>query len=147
MHNCVCIGFVQYAQYQRFGAEECVLKAGGVLCPQPGCGAGILADADCTRIVCLNGCGVSFYTVPLLIFSFTETVCYQMPFSCVLIRNAITFKQSDLKGSTALLLSCINTFYLEKQVWIVCKFHTYDNRNWEIIFQMLSKFHSWIQIM
>lgn len=49
---------MQYAQYQRFGAEECVLKAGGVLCPQPGCGAGILTDPDCTRIVCQNGCGV-----------------------------------------------------------------------------------------
>ncbi|XP_046666165.1 E3 ubiquitin-protein ligase parkin-like isoform X1 [Homalodisca vitripennis] len=50
----------QYAQYQRFGAEEYVLKAGGVLCPQPGCGAGILADPDCTRIVCQNGCGFVF---------------------------------------------------------------------------------------
>uniref|UniRef100_A0A1B6LBH9 E3 ubiquitin-protein ligase parkin n=1 Tax=Graphocephala atropunctata TaxID=36148 RepID=A0A1B6LBH9_9HEMI len=50
----------QYAQYQRFGAEEYVLKAGGVLCPQPGCGAGILADLECTRIVCLNGCGFVF---------------------------------------------------------------------------------------
>lgn len=45
--------------YQRFGAEEFVLKAGGVLCPQPGCGAGILVDPECKRIQCLNGCGVS----------------------------------------------------------------------------------------
>ncbi|XP_054260838.1 E3 ubiquitin-protein ligase parkin-like isoform X1 [Macrosteles quadrilineatus] len=50
----------QYAQYQRFGAEEFVLKAGGVLCPQPGCGAGILADPDCIRITCVNGCGFVF---------------------------------------------------------------------------------------
>lgn len=49
----------QYSQYQRFGAEEFVLKSGGVLCPQPGCGAGILPDETCvTKITCLNGCGV-----------------------------------------------------------------------------------------
>lgn len=48
----------QYAQYQRFATEEYVLRSGGVLCPQPGCGMGILADADCNKITCINGCGV-----------------------------------------------------------------------------------------
>nr|CAI5836112.1 unnamed protein product [Callosobruchus analis] len=50
----------QYAQYQRFGTEEFVLRSGGVLCPQPGCGMGILADPDCTKITCINGCGYVF---------------------------------------------------------------------------------------
>ncbi|XP_065164408.1 E3 ubiquitin-protein ligase parkin isoform X2 [Atheta coriaria] len=50
----------QYDQYQRFATEEFVLQAGGVLCPQPGCGMGILADADCTKITCINGCGYVF---------------------------------------------------------------------------------------
>lgn len=65
---------LQYAMYQRFGAEEFVLKAGGVLCPQPGCGAGILADPDCMKIQCVNGCGVSqldifiIYITSLIIF-------------------------------------------------------------------------------
>jgi parkin len=49
----------QYVQYQRFATEEYVLRAGGVLCPQPGCGMGILADPECTKITCINGCGVS----------------------------------------------------------------------------------------
>ena len=35
-----------YDRYQRFAAEECVLQAGGVLCPQPGCGMGILQVLD-----------------------------------------------------------------------------------------------------
>lgn len=48
----------QYNQYQRFGTEEFILQAGGVLCPQPGCGAGILVDKDCDRVQCLHGCGV-----------------------------------------------------------------------------------------
>ena len=33
-----------YNRYLRFGAEDLVLASGGLLCPQPGCGAGILPD-------------------------------------------------------------------------------------------------------
>lgn len=50
---------LQYAQYQRFATEEYVLQAGGVFCPQPGCGMGIIAEPECRRITCTNGCGVS----------------------------------------------------------------------------------------
>lgn len=53
--------FVQYAQYQRFATEEFVLQAGGVLCPQPGCGMGILIDGGCTKVACVNGCGVRLH--------------------------------------------------------------------------------------
>ncbi|KAJ9588135.1 hypothetical protein L9F63_018493 [Diploptera punctata] len=60
VHHFRLLTQAQYEQYQRFGAEEYVLQAGGVLCPQPGCGMGILADADCRRITCINGCGFVF---------------------------------------------------------------------------------------
>lgn len=60
VHHFKLLTEAQYAQYQRFGAEEYVLQAGGVFCPQPGCGMGILADADCRRITCINGCGFVF---------------------------------------------------------------------------------------
>lgn len=50
----------QYEMYQRFATEEAVLKTGGVLCPQPGCGEGIIIDSDCNKIVCENGCGYVF---------------------------------------------------------------------------------------
>lgn len=56
----------EYDRYQRFGAEECLLAAGGVLCPQIGCGAGIIPDPDCQRITCAakeqggHGCGFVF---------------------------------------------------------------------------------------
>jgi parkin len=49
----------QYERYQRFATEEFVLQAGGVLCPQPNCGMGIIVDEACTRVHCQNGCGVS----------------------------------------------------------------------------------------
>lgn len=48
----------QYERYQRFAAEEFVLQSGGVLCPQPNCGMGIIVDEECTRVHCQNGCGV-----------------------------------------------------------------------------------------
>lgn len=49
----------QYDRYQRFATEEFVLQAGGVLCPQPNCGMGILVDEGCLKVHCQNGCGVS----------------------------------------------------------------------------------------
>lgn len=48
-----------YDRYQRFATEEFVLQSGGVLCPQPGCGMGLLVDEGCLRVVCQQGCGVS----------------------------------------------------------------------------------------
>ena len=66
-------GSEQYERYQRFAAEEFVLRSGGVLCPQPGCGMGIMpepavateAGASTTgnrRIACAGpqGCGYVF---------------------------------------------------------------------------------------
>lgn len=50
----------EYDRYQRFATEEFVLQAGGVLCPQPGCGMGLLVEPDCTKVTCQNGCGVKF---------------------------------------------------------------------------------------
>jgi len=55
------VGNQDYERYQRFGAEELVLQSGGVLCPQPGCGAGILPELSdsCRRVACLE-CGYVF---------------------------------------------------------------------------------------
>ncbi|XP_015928640.2 E3 ubiquitin-protein ligase parkin isoform X1 [Parasteatoda tepidariorum] len=62
-HHFKLLGEEEYSRYQRFGAEECLLQDGGVLCPQPNCGAGILPDTHCTRVVCsqnAGGCGFVF---------------------------------------------------------------------------------------
>jgi len=55
------MGNQNYERYQRFGAEELVLQSGGVLCPQPGCGAGILPELSdtCRRVAC-GECGFVF---------------------------------------------------------------------------------------
>ncbi len=57
---------MQYNRYQRFGTEEFVLQMGGVLCPNAGCGMGLLPDDTGRRVQCprerereMGGCGVS----------------------------------------------------------------------------------------
>lgn len=59
VHHFKLLSGDQYERYQRFATEEYVLQAGGVLCPQPNCGMGIIVDELCTRVHCQNGCGVS----------------------------------------------------------------------------------------
>ncbi|XP_069792248.1 E3 ubiquitin-protein ligase parkin [Narcine bancroftii] len=54
----------KYNRYQHYGAEECLLRMGGILCPRPGCGAGLLPDRGLRRIECMPqsglGCGFVF---------------------------------------------------------------------------------------
>lgn len=59
VHHFKLLTAEQYERYQRFATEEYVLRSGGVLCPQPGCGMGLLVDEGCTRVQCQQGCGVS----------------------------------------------------------------------------------------
>ena len=49
-----------YERYQRFAAEECVLQAGGVLCPHPRCGTGIIPDDPNERKVKCQQCQFVF---------------------------------------------------------------------------------------
>lgn len=53
-HHFYLLGQEQYERYKRFGTEEYVLQNGGVLCPSPGCGAGILMEDECKQVVCHN---------------------------------------------------------------------------------------------
>lgn len=60
IHHFKLLSNEQYDRYQTFATEEYVLQAGGVLCPQPGCGMGLLTDPDCVRVTCEQGCGYVF---------------------------------------------------------------------------------------
>ncbi|XP_060609674.2 E3 ubiquitin-protein ligase parkin isoform X1 [Anolis sagrei] len=62
LHHFRILGEEQYNRYQCYGAEEYVLQMGGVLCPTPGCGAGLLPEPEMRRIVCepSNGMGCGF---------------------------------------------------------------------------------------
>eukprot|EP00118_Oscarella_pearsei_P018427 m.188772 g.188772 ORF g.188772 m.188772 type:complete len:449 (+) comp39394_c0_seq7:67-1413(+) len=52
VHHFYLLGPDQYERYQRFATEECVLQMGGILCPQRGCGMGILPESENRRICC-----------------------------------------------------------------------------------------------
>ncbi|XP_066104337.1 E3 ubiquitin-protein ligase parkin isoform X2 [Saccopteryx bilineata] len=64
LHHFRILGEEQYNRYQHYGAEECVLQMGGVLCPRPGCGAGLLPEPGQRRVTCEGGgglgCGLEF---------------------------------------------------------------------------------------
>ncbi|XP_029962760.1 E3 ubiquitin-protein ligase parkin [Salarias fasciatus] len=62
VHHFRVLGEDQYERYLRYGAEECVLALGGLLCPSPGCGAGLLPPDGSRRVECDRrlGCGFVF---------------------------------------------------------------------------------------
>lgn len=100
-HHFRLLGDEQYSRYQRFATEEYLLQAGGVLCPQPGCGAGILPDEDCRRITCVQqggqGCGFVFCRNCLQGYHIGE--CIE------------DFSQRNMSGLTE------DTFFTEKSSW------------------------------
>ncbi|XP_061600860.1 E3 ubiquitin-protein ligase parkin isoform X1 [Cololabis saira] len=62
IHHFRILGDDQYGRYQRYGAEECLLTIGGLMCPSPGCGAGLLPPDGSRRVECdpRLGCGFLF---------------------------------------------------------------------------------------
>uniref|UniRef100_A0A7N5K3C0 E3 ubiquitin-protein ligase parkin n=1 Tax=Ailuropoda melanoleuca TaxID=9646 RepID=A0A7N5K3C0_AILME len=58
LHHFRILGEEQYNRYQQYGAEECVLQMGGVLCPSPGCGAGLLPEPGVREVTCEGGSGL-----------------------------------------------------------------------------------------
>uniref|UniRef100_A0A8C6M961 E3 ubiquitin-protein ligase parkin n=1 Tax=Nothobranchius furzeri TaxID=105023 RepID=A0A8C6M961_NOTFU len=62
LHHFRILGDEQYGRYQQYGAEECLLTLGGLLCPSPGCGAGLLPPNGIRRVECDRqlGCGFIF---------------------------------------------------------------------------------------
>nr|XP_058939495.1 E3 ubiquitin-protein ligase parkin isoform X6 [Kogia breviceps] len=58
LHHFRILGEEQYNRYQQYGAEECVLQMGGVLCPSPGCGAGLLPEPSQRKATCEAGSGL-----------------------------------------------------------------------------------------
>ncbi|KAM3606489.1 uncharacterized protein V6R79_017307 [Siganus canaliculatus] len=62
LHHFRILGEEQYSRYLQYGAEQCLLMTGGLLCPSPGCGAGLVPPDDSRRVECdqLLGCGFIF---------------------------------------------------------------------------------------
>uniref|UniRef100_A0A665WUK7 E3 ubiquitin-protein ligase parkin n=1 Tax=Echeneis naucrates TaxID=173247 RepID=A0A665WUK7_ECHNA len=62
LHHFRVLGDEQYDRYLQYGAEECLLMIGGLMCPSPGCGAGLLPSDNTRRVECDQrvGCGFVF---------------------------------------------------------------------------------------
>ncbi|XP_036979070.1 E3 ubiquitin-protein ligase parkin [Acanthopagrus latus] len=62
LHHFRILGDEQYGRYLQYGAEECLLMTGGLMCPSPGCGAGLVPPDDSRRVECDRqlGCGFVF---------------------------------------------------------------------------------------
>jgi len=59
-HHFQILGRDQYLRLLHFGAEEYTMSTGGILCPQPGCGNGLIPDPSCRRVQCTSGCEFVF---------------------------------------------------------------------------------------
>uniref|UniRef100_A0A8C7CFZ2 E3 ubiquitin-protein ligase parkin n=1 Tax=Oncorhynchus kisutch TaxID=8019 RepID=A0A8C7CFZ2_ONCKI len=105
LHHFRALGDEQYERYQQYAAEECLLQMGGVLCPAPGCGAGLLPEEDKRMIQCLlsNGLGCGFVFCRDCKEGFHEGECHVRsspvsggalqvtePISCVLLTVALS---------------------------------------------------------
>ncbi|KAK2824750.1 hypothetical protein Q5P01_021925 [Channa striata] len=62
LHHFRILGDDQYGRYLQYGAEECLQAIGGLMCPSPGCGAGLVPPDDNRRVECDRrvGCGFVF---------------------------------------------------------------------------------------
>ncbi|KAK9535277.1 hypothetical protein VZT92_007667 [Zoarces viviparus] len=62
LHHFRILGDDQYGRYQQYGAEECLLMIGGLMCPSPGCGAGLIPPDGSRKVLCDGhlGCGFVF---------------------------------------------------------------------------------------
>ncbi|XP_067049537.1 E3 ubiquitin-protein ligase parkin-like isoform X2 [Acropora muricata] len=60
IHHFRVLGQQQYNRYQRFAAEECLLREGGVLCPRAGCGMGLFLEPGMGPVVTCSSCNLVF---------------------------------------------------------------------------------------
>lgn len=60
VHHFGVMGDDNYERYKQFGAEECVLKMGGVLCPGNDCGMGIFLEDETETHVQCSECMLDF---------------------------------------------------------------------------------------
>lgn len=58
-HHFRLLGNDQYERYKDFGAEECLLQSGGILCPNTGCGEGFIVEDEARTVKCTN-CHMEF---------------------------------------------------------------------------------------
>lgn len=106
LHHFRVLGNEQYERYHGYGAEECLLQMGGVLCPRAGCGAGLIPQAppirkvECERS---NGLGCGFVFCRDCKEEFHDGTCH-VTSSC---SGGGATQVSDMLLAKVLVMSCL----------------------------------------
>ncbi|KAI3363553.1 hypothetical protein L3Q82_012176, partial [Scortum barcoo] len=79
LHHFRILGDDQYERYLQYAAEECLLMIGGVMCPSPGCGAGLVPPEDSRRVECDRQVGCGFVFCKDCREGYHEGACHQEP--------------------------------------------------------------------
>ncbi|XP_064618311.1 LOW QUALITY PROTEIN: E3 ubiquitin-protein ligase parkin-like [Liolophura sinensis] len=79
IHHFHLFGDDQYERYHRFSAEQVLLSEGGVLCPRPGCGNGLMLNTEKRRIHCQPPVGCGYLFCKQCLEEFHEGECGMVP--------------------------------------------------------------------
>uniref|UniRef100_A0A3Q3G9X8 E3 ubiquitin-protein ligase parkin n=1 Tax=Labrus bergylta TaxID=56723 RepID=A0A3Q3G9X8_9LABR len=79
LHHFRILGDDQYERYLQYGAEECLQEIGGLMCPSPGCGAGLVPLEGSRRVECDRQLGCGFVFCKDCREVYHEGVCHAEP--------------------------------------------------------------------
>ncbi|XP_056465996.1 E3 ubiquitin-protein ligase parkin isoform X1 [Gadus chalcogrammus] len=93
LHHFRVLGNEQYMRYHGYGAEECLLQMGGVLCPRAGCGAGLIPQAPPTQRVDLFSVGTVRKS------TMKGSVMWQLPALGTQLRSVLWWTRAPSRGA------------------------------------------------
>ncbi|KAM9847608.1 E3 ubiquitin-protein ligase parkin [Aulostomus maculatus] len=79
LHHFRVLGDEQYGRYQQYGAEQCLLMIGGIMCPSPGCGAGLVPADNSRKVECDRHLGCGFVFCRNCHNQYHEGTCHMAP--------------------------------------------------------------------
>ncbi|XP_034040789.1 E3 ubiquitin-protein ligase parkin isoform X2 [Thalassophryne amazonica] len=100
LHHFRILGEDQYGRYQLYGAEQCLLTIGGVVCPSPGCGAGLLPPNDSRQVECDRRLGCGFVFCRLCRERYHEGACHTLtsPLTNVGSQGFVVGEEASVRG-------------------------------------------------
>lgn len=100
LHHFRVLGNDQYGRYLQYGAEECLRVIGGLLCPSPGCGAGLVPPEDSRRVECDRQLGCGFVFCKDCRESFHQGACHaeEAPPTGAASQSFVVDEEASLRG-------------------------------------------------
>ncbi|TKS65130.1 Tight junction-associated protein 1 [Collichthys lucidus] len=90
----------QYGRYLQYAAEECLLTIGGLMCPSPGCGAGLVPPEGSRRVECHRQLGCGFVFCKDCREGYHEGACHsdQAPPTAEATQGFVVDEEASLRG-------------------------------------------------